>query len=384
MAAQEVHHMSDRRNRKTRRNWGTGSLYHTARGWGVRWLENDKRRYQSGFATKTEASDWFLENVKPRLVRGESVPEKPKVATLSEFVVIYLERHAAVVRQRTVTTLRERLRHAERGFGSVPLRDLERMVDEIAAWRAKQPQGVRYGRTQALKQALTAAVTWGYMSTNPVKVIGKNPQPPARPVRVYTREELDAIADELSSEYQPLPAFVAATGLRPEEWQALRHADIDRRAGVLSVKQTVSGGEIVELGKTSRSRRQVPLSPRALAALDALPTPMQRSTLIFSSPEGCLLHLDNFRHREWSPAIKAAGIAKPARIYDTRHTFASNAIAAGIQLFELAKIMGTSVEMIERVYGSLLGGASASIASRLAAFETHTDLSGAKMVSADE
>jgi hypothetical protein len=38
-------------------------------------------------------------------------------------------------------------------------------------------------------------------------------------------------------------------------------------------------------------------------------------------------------------------------------------------VFELAKVMGTSVRMIERHYGALLTGAAAGIASRLAAFE---------------
>jgi hypothetical protein len=47
----------------------------------------------------------------------------------------------------------------------------------------------------------------------------------------------------------------------------------------------------------------------------------------------------------------------------------SNAIAAGIDVFELARVMGTSIEMIERHYGTLLSGAAAGIASRLAAFE---------------
>ena len=38
----------------------------------------------------------------------------------------------------------------------------------------------------------------------------------------------------------------------------------------------------------------------------------------------------------------------PARIYDLRSTFASNALAAGVSVFELAWVMGTSVAMIER------------------------------------
>ena len=40
---------------------------------------------------------------------------------------------------------------------------------------------------------------------------------------------------------------------------------------------------------------------------------------------------------------------------------------------ELARVMGTSVRMIERHYGTLLTGAAAGIASRLAAFEAAQD-----------
>jgi hypothetical protein len=42
-------------------------------------------------------------------------------------------------------------------------------------------------------------------------------------------------------------------------------------------------------------------------------------------------------------------------------------------VFELAKIMGTSVAMIERHYGALLDGAGADIARRLGAFEAEQE-----------
>jgi hypothetical protein len=59
----------------------------------------------------------------------------------------------------------------------------------------------------------------------------------------------------------------------------------------------------------------------------------------------------------------------PARIYDRHSTFASNALAAGVSVFQLARIMGTSVRMIERHYGTLLDGALESIAGRLDALD---------------
>jgi hypothetical protein len=61
-------------------------------------------------------------------------------------------------------------------------------------------------------------------------------------------------------------------------------------------------------------------------------------------------------------------VRKPARAYDLRSTFASGALAAGVSVFELARVMGTSVAMIERHYGALLDGAGASIAARHDAF----------------
>jgi integrase len=90
---------------------------------------------------------------------------------------------------------------------------------------------------------------------------------------------------------------------------------------------------------------------------------------VFPAPAGDLLELANFRRRVWAPAVDAAGIDTPARLYDLRSTFASNALAAGVTVFELARVMGTSVRMIERHYGTLVDGAHAGIAARLDALE---------------
>ena len=42
-------------------------------------------------------------------------------------------------------------------------------------------------------------------------------------------------------------------------------------------------------------------------------------------------------------------------------------------VFELARLMGTSVAMIERHYGTLIGGAHAEIAGRLDALEAELE-----------
>ena len=264
-----------------------GQAYKIAPGrWGLRYRDTTgQRRRKSPFQTKSAALAHYREHIEPVLL-GQPVP-MPEI-TLGAFVDLYLERHAANVRPRTISTLRERLGHATTTFGEIPLRDLERMTDDLAAWRSRQPAGVRYARMGALRQTLAAAVRWGHMTTNPAVQAGQNRQPQPRTVRAFTRAELDAIALELPPEYAPLPAFAAATGMRPEEWQALERRDIDRRAGILTVRRTVSSGEVVDRAKTERSRRQIPLTSRALDALDALP-PRLDTQLIFPAPGGALL-----------------------------------------------------------------------------------------------
>jgi integrase len=348
-----------------------GQAYKLAPGrWGLRYYDENgvRQRTREKFPTKYTALEHYRDVIEPQL-RGET---PRRVLTLAELVELYLDRHAASVRRRTIETLRERLAYALAAFGDEPLPELERMAGEIASWQAALPERSRHGIVQALRQTLAAAVRWGHMDDNPAKLAGPNRQPPPRPVRASTRTELEAIAAELHPRYRPLPAFGAATGLRPEEWAALGRRDVDRGRGVLRVLHTVSDGELVELAKTDGSRREVPLSPAALAAVDQLP-PRLDTLLLFPAPGGGLLNLDNFRRREWGPAIDAGAIAKPARIYDLRSTFASNALAAGIGIHELARVMGTSVRMIERHYGTLLEGAHASIAARLAAFEAAQD-----------
>ena len=56
------------------------------------------------------------------------------------------------------------------------------------------------------------------------------------------------------------------------------------------------------------------------------------------------------------------------RIYDLRSTFASQALAAGVSVFELARIMGTRVRMIERHSGTLLQGSWEAIRGKLDAY----------------
>jgi len=338
-----------------------GSVYKTAAGFGLQWRDEvGVRRRQAGFKSKSEARAWFVE-VERKRMRGEAVARPP--VTLSTHIDRYLEVHGSTRDPNTIRVLRERLRRPIAIFGDTQLRDLERMASEIAAWQATLPERSRYGIMQALRQALEAAVRWDDMTRNPAKLAGGNPPPPPRGVHTFTLAEIDALAAELGAVYGPMIRFAAATGMRPEEWAALERQDIDKGASVARVVRTHVEGRSKSYGKTSASVREVPLSARALGALDDVP-PRLDTRIVFYGPRGAHVNLRNFRRREWHPAIEAAGI-RARRIYDLRSTFASNALAAGVSVFELARIMGTSVRMIERHYGTLLQGSGDAIRGKL-------------------
>jgi integrase len=165
-------------------------------------------------------------------------------------------------------------------------------------------------------------------------------------------QQLERLAEELAPQRRSLPILVAGTGLRPEEWLALERKDLDLKNGVLHVRRVYTDGQVKEYGKQERSLRRIPLRSRVVEALEQHPWRLD-SMLVYPGDRGGHLNLHAWRRDEWTPGVDAAGL--PHRTpYSLRHTFASFAIAAGVSLFYLARLMGSSVEMIDRTYGHLL------------------------------
>jgi integrase len=75
--------------------------------------------------------------------------------------------------------------------------------------------------------------------------------------------------------------------------------------------------------------------------------------LVFPAPRGGYLNLRNWRTRDWHPALEAAGLEKRGP-NSLRHTFATWFLIESDDRWLLAKMMGTSVQMIEQHYGHLL------------------------------
>ncbi len=339
-----------------------GEVYKRHGSWRYRYyLGPGQRRERGGFRTKGEARDRLEAEL--RLLRTGRQPD----ITLGELVERFLAEHE--VAPRTTERLTWMLGKATAVWGDRAIRTIR--PEEIASWRPTIPEGHRHQNHAVLKQVLSYAVRMKMLEENPAAAV-KNPTSKPTVFQAFESwNEIEALAVELGR-WGPIAILAAGTGLRPEEWLALEWTDVDLNARSVTVQRAFSAGRLTKWGKTIKSRRRVPLRQRVI---DALEPTRQRHGLVFPAIHGGYIDLHNWRARDWAPALEAAGLPR-RRIYDMRHTYATFSLAAGVNLFTLARRMGTSVEMIDRTYGHLAPDADTYETDLLDVWDTKNNPSG--------
>ena len=342
----------------------TGEIKRTPTGWAIRYRDGRAvRRQRGGFRTKAEAKQVLDEELRRARLGAVYRPE----LSLRELVDVFLGQYQGAPSSKS--RLDQYLGKATVYFGDEPIGSLDALA--IAEWRASLPEKMRHGAHTALRQALSSAVRWRWIEHN-VATDVKNPQHPREEFTPFESwEEVDALADELGP-FGPLAIFCVGTGVRPEEAFGGGWTDVDLQAGVFTVRRAFAKGRLKTYTKTERSRRRVPLRAKVLDALDWLP---HRSGILFPASGGGRINIDNFRSREWVPALAAAGLPH-RRIYDMRHTFATWSLAAGMSIFTLARRMGTSVQMIDATYGHLAQDAEDQDRALLDAYDNQNGAAG--------
>lgn len=196
-----------------------------------------------------------------------------------------------------------------------------------------------------------------------LKVVRKLPDP-------LTTEERDLILADMAKKYDrrivAYFTFAFYTGMRPEEIIALRWSDIDQRAETIRVQRvrTFKGSE--RDGSKTHAERDVELVSAALDALSIMKpfTMMKRgkngeSPDIFENPVTGRSWHDERSQRDhyWTPTLKRLGI-RHRRAYNTRHTFATAALMAGVNAAYIARQLGhTNAKMLLEKYARWIDGA---------------------------
>lgn len=157
--------------------------------------------------------------------------------------------------------------------------------------------------------------------------------------------------------------FAFFSGLRPSEQISLRWQKVDLRSGKVLIDVALTRGELK--GTKTGKARQVELTSRALAVLERQRGISQLAGgPVFLDPHGeAIANSDIPLDSWWKPAAKRSGIRyRDAR--QTRHTFATICLMAGVNPAWVARQLGHSVEMFYRVYSRWIDGADKGVERR--------------------
>lgn len=160
------------------------------------------------------------------------------------------------------------------------------------------------------------------------------PRLPRREMRFLTSEEVGRLAEAAPEQYRPLIYVLAYAGVRVGEALALRRKRCDLLRSRLVVAESLADvNGTLHFGPTKNHQVRTVRLPGFLRDLlaDHLAgdVPNEPEALVFSSPGGAPIRLNNWRRRTWARALERAGLPTDLRIHDLRHTAAALLIHQG-------------------------------------------------------
>ena len=302
---------------------------------------------QAGFRTKTEARRGSTRTSR----RGSTGPDRPPTSPSTRSATCSSTARAstsprAPVRplERVARTGARAVRHAGRSRAGGRRRRHRPLARQAADDHA------RYKTTPRAAAGARRRRRWRYIARNPASTPARTrsraPRSSGRsPATRSTRSSPSSAPRDGA-----LVIFAAETGLRTNEWTALERRDIDRRNPAVAVAPPVRRRRADAVpedrpppGAAARRGR----STRSTSCPPRIDTP-----LLFPAPRAATSAWTTGGPASWYPALDAAGIARRGP-YHLRHTFATEALAAGVSIFQLARLMGASSRRSTEHYGHL-------------------------------
>ena len=215
-------------------------------------------------------------------------------------------------------------------FGRLPLDAIRRT--DVERWFDTYSRTAPGGANKALGvlgQIMNAAFAAGHAGTAPVKGIAKNPRP--KLTRFLSAEEIERL-------HRVLDRLVRERPSRRQQADIIRLLLLTgcRRGEILKLHWSEVDGDRLNLADSKTGPRRVWLSQAAQAILAR--QPRAASPYVFPSPR----HPDKSLSHAlclWHRARKEAGL-DDVRLHDLRHTVASQAVARGVPLSTVARMLG--------------------------------------------
>ncbi len=195
------------------------------------------------------------------------------------------------------------------------------------------------------------ACRWGFVNTNPIASVRKF-RLPEQDFQFWSKEEVQHFLGycKLNEKYPRIYIAVVLalyTGMRRGEIIALRWDAINWESNFLTVKRAYCRTEKRVLEQTkSRKIRHIPICMALRGHLEEF-----KELTLLSGYVCPPIHPDCF-HKEFKKLAREAKVA-PMRFHDLRHTFASNFLMGGGNIYDLQKILGHSTIQVTERYAHL-------------------------------
>lgn len=181
---------------------------------------------------------------------------------------------------------------------------------------------------------------------NPVDLIDLPQRPGYTDIRFLTLPELDWLLahvpdDERGRTDRVIYLTAALTGIRRGELVALQWRDVDFYAGLIRVRRSCTRGYIGPV-KTAASSRSIPLAGRLRKELEAHQVNSRfrdSGDFVFAHPTLGTIYDPSKLRKRFVAATQRAGL-HPTRFHDLRHTFGTQAAAAGAPLRSIQAWLG--------------------------------------------
>lgn len=246
-------------------------------------------------------------------------------------------------------------------LGDKPLRGLKHSdVLTALATRPDLSGKTINNRVSVLRDALALAVRDKLLPDNPTTGI-ESARWQRLPVDPFTAEEVEAICKEMAARFDKQVANYTLckffTGMRTGESFGLRWQNVDLASKHIVVRESIVGGEEKASTKTNTARK-VLLNSRALEAIvgQKAHTFMAGQHVFHDPRDGERWGGEPKFRWYWVPTLKRLGIRhRPP--YNTRHTYATMMLMAGMTPAFCAGQMGHSVDVFLRTYAKWIPGA---------------------------
>ena len=282
--------------------------------------------------------------------------------TFGELAQIYLDTAQVSVNTRTEykkTLMKYWMPHfAIRPIDSIAATELRRLVAGIDWTSAK----TRNNSLIPLRGVFDIAVEDEWIERNPASNI-KNLKHQKPPIEPFTQDEVRAILGDLYGRYKGRESIYAIyfdlafwTGLRTSELIALRWDDVDFNQRTIRIDKAQSKGRLNATTKTGKSR-EVLLNDNAYSALIKAKslTYLQGEQVIISPTLGTGWSTDKSPRKIMTACLKRLGI-KHRPTYNTRHTYATVCLMAGMNPSFVANQLGHSVQVLLSTYSKWVHG----------------------------